>query len=111
MKHPLTQWAILVEQVNGRTSFGEDGVRDPENPCSAFVEGEPRGDCETDGHYMCDECVERATCELCLKRPIHCECDHIILSLERFFGHRFKYTHEIPAWPSRDESVFWSHRR
>jgi hypothetical protein len=34
--------------------------RDPENPCTEFVPGTPRGtsyDCDGDGHYMCRECV------------------------------------------------------
>lgn len=33
--------------------------RDPDLPCPsrAFDPGEPAGDCDTDGHYMCAECV------------------------------------------------------
>jgi hypothetical protein len=53
-----SRWAELVAQVNGRTTFGQPGVRDPENPCTAFEPGLPDGDCETDGHYMCDECTK-----------------------------------------------------
>lgn len=35
---------------------GDEHVRDPEAPCEAFEKGKPKGDCETDGHYMCREC-------------------------------------------------------
>ena len=58
--------------------LGEDGVRDPESPCDMFRRGEPkhRALCETDGHYLCDECVERASCGGgCGKRPSQCECE------------------------------------
>lgn len=62
-------------------AFGADGVRDPDAPCESFRSGAPGsrigriGRCETDGHYLCDECVERATCPGgCGKRPSHCEC-------------------------------------
>lgn len=62
--------------------FADDGVpaaetRDPSNPCDAFVRGTPGalGACETDGHYACDECEERATCDGgCGRRPSQCEC-------------------------------------
>ena len=42
--------------------FGAAGVRDPDYPCSAFdplddgVKPDGRGDCESDGHYLCREC-------------------------------------------------------
>ena len=73
----LTQWNELVAFVNHTSTFGTDNVRDPDYPCTGFVSGEPtpRGRCSTDGHYMCDECVERATCDGgCGKRPTYCEC-------------------------------------
>lgn len=79
MRGPLDGWAELVAQVNGRTLVGMRGVRDPDCPCEGFVPGEPSGSehgCSTDGHYLCDECIERATCEDgCGKRPMYCECD------------------------------------
>lgn len=60
------------------TSVGThvDGVRDPENPCTSFKLGKPtdRGTCLTDGHYVCDDCTERATCEGCGFRPSDCHC-------------------------------------
>lgn len=33
--------------------------RDPDLPCPSddFEPGTPEGECETDGHYMCRECV------------------------------------------------------
>jgi len=54
----------------------EPGVRDPEFPCTDFTPGTPTtaGVCETDGHYMCDGCVYRATAPCCGQRPAHCEC-------------------------------------
>lgn len=64
--------ALLLASDN---AFGADGIRDPDAPCSAFVNGTPeRGaDCETDGHYLCDECKLRASCPCgCGKRPSRC---------------------------------------
>jgi hypothetical protein len=58
--------------VKGPTHI--DGIRDPDAPCASFRTGTPEGDCETDGHYVCDDCVHRATCDGCGKRPSHCEC-------------------------------------
>jgi len=43
-----------------RFNIGIDRLeRDPDAPCPsrAFLPGEPSGQCETDGHYMCAECV------------------------------------------------------
>lgn len=42
--------------------LGDDGVRDPDNPCTSFQRGKPetgRGfnHCDGDGHYLCKECV------------------------------------------------------
>jgi hypothetical protein len=37
----------------------EDKRGDPANPCHAFEAGWPRGDCETDGHYLCRGCRNR----------------------------------------------------
>ena len=62
-----------------------NGLRDPDYPCDAFESGAPGpfGDCETDGHYLCDECTRRATCEGydayqppdgCGERPSRCVC-------------------------------------
>ncbi len=45
--------------------IGAPGLRDPEHPCSEFIPintawgNTHSGHCETDGHYMCDECVNR----------------------------------------------------
>jgi len=72
------RWAELVDNVNGRTRFGQRHVRDPEAPCEMFepVDGfdfmgttifaNGDGDCDTDGHYLCVGCVhlsERAMLE------------------------------------------------
>lgn len=58
-------WRGLVAQLNGGPiQDGEPGIRDIDAPCEAF---EPAGaafdmangtgDCQTDGHYICSECV------------------------------------------------------
>jgi hypothetical protein len=51
-------WQQLYENANGRTVFGQVGVRDPEYPCVGFdAKGySGNGDCESDGHYMCMKC-------------------------------------------------------
>lgn len=51
-------------------------TRDADNPCDGFKRGkpQPRAQCDTDGHYMCDECEERKTCNGCGERPSRCEC-------------------------------------
>lgn len=51
------RWRILIEEVNGRRTIGSPGARDPEFPCDAYEPGEPSGDCEADGHYLCRGCV------------------------------------------------------
>ncbi len=62
MSEALRLWAILEAEVNGQCIVGMPGVRDPEHPCDVFdplPEGEHpdgRGDCLSDGHYMCREC-------------------------------------------------------
>lgn len=73
---PLS-WRLLVLHANGRSELYMDGVRDPDAPCEEFVRGKPGpfGDCETDGHYICDECVRRDTCEGCGWRTTQCECE------------------------------------
>jgi hypothetical protein len=65
--------------VLAHEGFGVKGIRDPESPCTMFDPGDPPmfsfADCETDGHYLCDECTQRATCPGgCGKRPSRCEC-------------------------------------
>ena len=75
MATALQRFQWLADELNGRRVFGAPGVRDPDFVCDAFDPGEPGGDCSTDGHYLCDECKERKTCEGgCGKRPMHCEC-------------------------------------
>lgn len=49
--------------------------RDPEFPCDEFRPGEPAGRCQTDGHYLCHECVECQLCEGgCGQIEARCEC-------------------------------------
>lgn len=79
----LQRFSWLVHEVNGRSVVGMPGVRDPEHPCEAFSPGKPGGTCLTDGHYLCDECAERKTCETgCGERPMHCTCKLCVLCLE-----------------------------
>jgi len=51
-------WRALIEEVNGRASFGAVGVRDPQFPCEGY-DGKGyagHGRCDSDGHYMCLRC-------------------------------------------------------
>jgi hypothetical protein len=52
----LTVEPHIVEAYTGPPYVGQPGVRDPEHPCDVFTPGEPDGDCESDGHYVCSEC-------------------------------------------------------
>jgi hypothetical protein len=61
-----------AERRPGRV--GDPGVRDPDAPCTEFEPGEPAGRCETDGHYMCRECVHGRFCETCGEIDARCEC-------------------------------------
>lgn len=41
-----------------RIPDGTPGIRDVDAPCDAFGPGDPGGGrCDTDGHYICAECV------------------------------------------------------
>jgi hypothetical protein len=71
----LHRWNELYAMLNGRTTAGQAGVRDPEHPCRDFDPGEPSGNCEGDGHYLCGECAGRVVgCPVCGRRPVVCEC-------------------------------------
>lgn len=51
---------VLTARELVRSAIGLDRPeRDPDFPCPSreFEPGEPAGDCDTDGHYMCAECV------------------------------------------------------
>jgi hypothetical protein len=56
--------------------FGQAGVRDPDHPCDDFSPGEPRGQCMTDGHYMCLECEHAELCDGCGHIEARCKCRH-----------------------------------
>jgi hypothetical protein len=47
-----------AEELAAGSTFGADGVRDPDYPCEHFRNGTPAGECESDGHYLCKECRE-----------------------------------------------------
>lgn len=54
----LHRWEELCAHVNGLTTLGDPGVRDPEHPCEEF-DGrsyDGAGACDSDGHYLCVEC-------------------------------------------------------
>lgn len=59
MTFPIA-WAELVANINGRTFLGQVGVRDPDGPCESFdgLGYDGRGQCMSDGHYLCVECSE-----------------------------------------------------
>lgn len=40
---------------------GSPGLRDRDAPCAGFESGTPLGECETDGHYLCDECINKGS--------------------------------------------------
>lgn len=67
-KPPRRVWAGKVDPAKGSggPNVGDEGVRDPENPCAGFAPGEPSPGqgCQGDGHYLCQECV-------CLEVPAH----------------------------------------
>ena len=60
MTLPLA-WEVLRRSVNDEPPlFGTVGVRDPDYPCESF-DGRGyngHGRCQSDGHYMCEECSE-----------------------------------------------------
>ena len=60
--HPLTAWVELTERINGRTTVGMVGVRDPDSPCEDFNGAgyDGRGRCKSAGHSLCVECSELA---------------------------------------------------
>lgn len=39
------------------TPPSENGIRDIDHPCTMYQEGKHDGDCQSDGHYMCHDCV------------------------------------------------------
>lgn len=73
-------WRALVSEINGgRIPDGEPGIRDVDAPCDDFVPaGKPwqdaagDGACDTDGHYVCRECVHISQRELRRRRD-QCE--------------------------------------
>ncbi len=60
---------------------GIPGMRDPDYPCAGY-EPRPRsggdwGDCLSDGHYQCNDCVHLKRCETCGERVSACECEEV----------------------------------
>lgn len=56
----------LPSPAGETAGIGIKGVRDPLAPCERFNPREPRlediADCETDGHYLCNQCCYRKVC-------------------------------------------------
>lgn len=62
-------WLSIMRFAYKRIKYNQDkmpigipGNRDPENPCTGYsprkrLSGDYPAECETDGHYLCKECV------------------------------------------------------
>ena len=84
-------WRTLIHAINGendpRIPDGAPGVRDVDAPCEAFEPaGKPyqiangSGDCMTDGHNLCVECVHIAQETLREKRDLCIECGEAMVT-------------------------------
>lgn len=49
-------WDAKSIETSRRIPDGTPGIRDVDNVCEYFTPGDPCGDCEGDGHYLCLEC-------------------------------------------------------
>lgn len=64
LQHGLTV-AQQQHRVEQKIGWHCPGIRDPDNPCTEFIPGQPSGvsgsafGCESDGHYLCGECENR----------------------------------------------------
>ncbi len=87
-------WRALVSEINGgRIPDGEPGIRDVDAPCEAFKPyGKPWqnteefGHCETDGHYLCLECVEIDLRTFRRRRDLCEDCGAKLIRERREFG-------------------------
>ena len=75
------RWVGLMSELNGRIPDGTAGIRDIDAPCDAFMPvGAPyeyskgTGDCDTDGHYICLECIRISLREVRRRRELCLEC-------------------------------------
>lgn len=58
MSEELARALVRATLGLSRVPDGTDGVRDVDNPCEMFETGVGgAGDCGSDGHYLCEECV------------------------------------------------------
>lgn len=89
-------WRDLVWEINGHRPFdGEPGVRSVDAICEEFKPyGKPWentkefGVCDTDGHYLCSECVH-IKLEVFRRRRDQCEhCGAALVSQPGPFGGR-----------------------
>ncbi len=65
--YPFWVWLMRlayrkVKISQPKFTVGVPGIRDPENPCPMYSPrkrryNDARADCETDGHYLCNECA------------------------------------------------------
>lgn len=77
-------WRALIEALNGpppRVPDGTPGVRDVDAPCEDYQPaGAPwkdapgTGGCDTDGHYLCRECVHISEAALRWRRDECATC-------------------------------------
>jgi hypothetical protein len=56
--------SVLVYELTSTldTRYGAAGIRDPDFPCDEFEDGtfgEGNGNCDSDGHYLCNHCTKR----------------------------------------------------
>lgn len=64
LEHVRAKLVLWMESL--KPELGTPGVRDPDAPCEGFDPNKStrnlllRGTCDTDGHYLCHECIHRA---------------------------------------------------
>lgn len=103
----LSRWAVLFAAVNGRGAIGMREVRDPDSPCDAFLTKEqlheeldcaavssfpPPTDCESDGHYLCEDCVRLSPRERARREGRCTECGRPLPK-----PRAFQVAHEVPC--------------
>jgi len=79
---PVWRGIVALLGGGGHIPDGEPGIRDVDAPCEGFQPaGKPHeyaagkvGGCETDGHYICAECVEIDLATLRRRRDLCEDC-------------------------------------
>ena len=96
-------WRALYAELNGgRVPDGTPGIRDQDAPCEHYdldgSLGAVFSDCETDGHYLCEECVHISARALRRRRD-QCEDCGTALVPDNYGGH---VTHDPIRCPECD---------